>query len=615
MKKLMAAVFVTACLVLVLLTLAFFYMDISMHKGMCYDLYVNDILSGTVEVDRYVTEGRIVYKSSAGFFDFSKYVKINKKLSLKKDTMQPLRFTEEAEGVKGQKRLILLAQDGKTMDYLFLEHPRFISLEDIETGEDTLIFSPDGLMSYLPVLEKYNFWKKGAQFFDVMTPVDELLPPLRGRIEMRYVKDDYITVMGRKVEAEKYVVSSKTLPESELFLSKYTHRILEAEVKKLNMRFILVRWIEDPVKRAKLLGKRCVSFFFGRDIPGKKDDTFREEGSSAKRPGRGTDNAALRGEGSREIFFESGKLILSGRLWMPGGNGPFPAVLAVPKDGPMETGEQYLLNFLGNTLSKEGFVVLIFDSQGQGKSQGSFLDLDDGKMIRNITDACSYLAKQPFVKNDSIILIGHEGGGYLALRAASALPYVHSCILLCLPVEYAEGRRTDKEDIRTLLAIHGLGAIDEGSLETLAKSVEGHLSNVAQTDENISFFMGIKVPLKEYREYLRRRPYKEVISFDRPLLLVFAKNDKNFKPRAVESLKRSFGEKKRQDMIAIFRNLGPYLGEMTEDRNSLGFSMNRDVENLVKKWLVDNVKPRDDDPSIVKADMEDAGTKKQDNNI
>ena len=76
--------------------------------------------------------------------------------------------------------------------------------------------------------------------------------------------------------------------------------------------------------------------------------------------------------------------MLSGRLWVPVGKGPFPAVLLVPRAGPMVGGEKELLDSIGEILSDAGNVAFIFDSPGQGKSQGGFIGLDDRKRIRNI---------------------------------------------------------------------------------------------------------------------------------------------------------------------------------------------------------------------------------------
>ncbi|RKY42569.1 MAG: hypothetical protein DRP85_02215 [Candidatus Makaraimicrobium thalassicum] len=572
MKKLIAVVIILVAFIVLLVAGAFFYVDLSGHRGFRYDLLIDGKPSGHIKVDRYVTEGKVVYKSSAEYPYSTGYPCINEKLFLKKGTMTLLKFAEEAEGGKGQKRLTLLSHAGEKTDFLFLEHPRFITLKGVETGEKTMVFSPDDIMLYMPIMEKYNFWKKGAQFFEVMIPVDEPVPPMRDKIEVRYLKDEYIPLMGRRMEAESFALKAKALPEAKVFLSKHARGILALEIEKMNMRFVLVSCIEGPEKRIEFVLNKLASLGNLTSVfnpwktgsrpagspPGKAVAPPEEMSVPAKAESRER-------RGKKEIFFESDNLILSGKLWIPDGEGAFPAVLVVPKDGPMAQGEQYLLDSFGEFLSASGFVVLVFDSPGQGKSQGSFMGLNDGKRIRNIIAGISYLKEHPAVEKGHISLIGHDGGGYLALKAASRVPYVRSCVLLGAPF------RSLKTDF-----------VKDSSRE----KVREHLKSVAQSTEDFSFFMGIKIPLEEYREFIARRPYETILSFDRPLLLIVGRDDKFFDPRAVDGLEKLLGKKGRLNKMIVFRKLGAYLGEMVEHDGSWTFSANRDILGLIGNWIM-----------------------------
>lgn len=600
MKKLLAVVIVSVILMISLLVLAFFYVDLSGHKGLRYELTVDGAFFGHVNIDKYVTEDKIVYKSSASYPVSSGYPAVDEKLFLKKRTMMPLKFIQEAYGVKGQKRLTLLVQNGDKTDFLFLEHPRFITVKGFETGEKTMVFSPDDIMLYMPIVGKYNFWKKGTQLFEVMVPVDEPIPPMSAVIEVQYHDDEYITVMGRKVEAETFNIKSKTLPEAKIFLSKHTHRILALEIKKTRMRFVLVKYSENFGKRIKPLLDMIISVFnqkkTANKFPAAKNEVHEKNGrvgavSADADITTGRVETESGSERKKDVFFESGNLILSGSMWIPDGEGSFPAVLMIPEDGPMINEEQRMLDSFGEFLSAAGFVAFAFDSPGQGKSQGSFIGLDDEKKIQDIAAAVSYLKAHPLVKERSINLIGHKGGGYLAVKAAAGLPVVRSCILLGIspgPLRIDPREWFSNGNLQTILKAHGFGPFDEKIVKTAGKKAREQLRNVAQLTGDFSFFMGAKLPLREYREFIARKPYEAVLSFDRPLLLVFGRDDKNFNMQAVNELKKLLVEKNLHSRVAVFRKAGAYMGKMMKQDNSWTFVPNKDVLDLIRNWIIKN---------------------------
>lgn len=583
MRRLLTVLIISIILAIALFVLAFIYIDFSGHTGFCYDLMKGDKFFGSVRVDKYVTEDKVVYKSSSAYPFTTDYASISEKLFLKKRTFMPVKFIKEEEGAKGSKRVTLLVQKEDRTDFLFLEHPRFIALEGFETGEKTMVFSPEDIMLYMPVISRYNFWKKGAQFFEVMIPTDEVLPPIRDKIEVRYLKDEYLPIMGRRVEAESFSVTARTIPEAKVFVSKYTHRVLALEIPSRSLRFTLTSFIESPGKRFIPIVSKVISAL----APGGEEALDKElaEGALPKK-----EAPALKKESqkAKEVFFESEKILLAGRMWMPEGEGAFPAVIFVPKDGPMKNGEIYLINSLGEFLSSQGFIMLSFDRPGRGKSQSALTILNDEKRVQNITGAISFLEKNPSVRANSINLIGYEGGGYLALKAAKTRPSVSSCILLEMPLARTEKSIMDKpsaENLQALLSSGGFGPPEEDFMKTVLEKVHNHLKGVTGSKEDFKVFMSTKVPLKEYRDFIARRAYDEVLSFERPLLLIFGKDNKYFDPQASDELKKELSKKPYSSKVAVFRNLGPFMLTAAEKENSWSFSVNKDVLELVKNWL------------------------------
>ncbi len=579
MKKLVVLVTLAIICVAILLSLAFFYIALSGHENFNYDIYIDGALLGKATVNKYVTEDKIIYKNKVESPGSLGYPVLTQKLILRRKTRMPLKYTEEATGTRGAKQSLLLTQSEDKTDLLFMKCPPFFTLKGFETGEKTLIFSPYRLLLCMPLMmESYNHWKKGTQFFEIMIPLEEPMPVLRDKVEVRYLHDEYIPLMGRRIEAERFVIRSEGVPETIITSSRYAHSLLSVEINEKKMRFVLT----GLHRKFEHLFSRLMSF--------KKANIDNEEKPAGK-PRKSPDTKIQDSLESQEVFFESGNHIISGRLHVPEGNTPFPAAILVPEDGPMTNGEQFLLESLGRILSASGIAVLAFDSPGQGKSPGIFQELDDEKRIRDIQAAFSFLEDHPSVDAKKIMLVGHRGGGYLSLKAAGNIPPVLSCIVLGMPLEYGL-TKTDTapafpdENIRQILDMHGFGHFDERYIQTMRALMEEQLNEVRKPGGDLLFFMGKKLPLKAYREYLDRKPYEAILAFNGPLLMVFDKEDIYFRPKIVKSLK-SLPAGGKNARIAIFRDLGYYMGDMENKGGNRDFKLDRDVIVVIKKWIAE----------------------------
>lgn len=574
MKKLIVFVVISAICIVILITLAFLYIAFTGHKSCDYNLYRGGRLLGTAKVDRYVTEDKIVYKNKIECPYFLEYPLSNQKLSIKRRTMMPLQYTEESIGAKGATQLTSLTQTENKTSLLFVKCPSFFTLKDFETGEKTMIFSPYNVMLYMPLMDLYNFWKKGTQFFEVIIPTGEAMPVLRDKVKIQYLNDEYIPVLGRRIEAECFAIRSKAVPETIIRLSKYTHSLLSVEIKEKNTRFVITglhRRFEKLFSKLATAIPAAGSLDIST-VPPPLTEKPPEDPSLST--GSGPEQAPLK---QQEVFFEMENLMLSGRLWIPEGKGPFPAVILVPEDGPMTNGEYSLFESLGRSLSSSGAAVLDFDNPGQGKSQGNFRELDDEKRIRNIKAAFSFLEKHPLIDGGKITLIGHRGGGYLAIKAAEKSPSILSCIALGMPLE--------QETMPQTISVPGFGRFDDKYMETIQEIMESKLTEIRNSSEDFLFFMGKKLPFKAYREYLERKPYETAVAFKKPLLMIFGKDDRGFRPRQVQNLKSLLTEKEISIKIAVFGSLGPYMGKMERAGRNWRFTPNEEVIQLIKDWV------------------------------
>lgn len=602
MRKLVLIFSLSIVIAVVLFVAAFFYIDFSVHESATYDALVGGKLFGTVEVDRFVTEDKVIYKSRTDMPYLLSYRFSSEKLFLKKNGRMPLRFIREENNGRGISRFTLLVQNYDRTDYLFLEPPKFLALQAFETGEKTLLFSPRDIMTYMALMEKYNYWKKGTQYFEIMVPVADAIPLMRDKIEVKEVGDEFVPVMGRKVEGEAFRIKARGLPEARITLAKYTHHLLTLQVGKDNMTFVMTSYAEDPGKRLKALVRHAAKS--AKENAGLRDGAASSEkkqqqqllsGDMPDAPEtilRKVFSPSVGSQKYREVFFESGGLILSGKVWAPAGDGVFPSVLILPKNGPTTSGWQMLSSFYGEALSRAGYVVMTFDSPGQGKSQGDLLDLDDAKQRKNIKAAVDFLRRDPLVSKAPVMLVGYRGSGYNALESARELTEVGGCIILCLSGEQDKnaepGRKALRDKVQRALAADGIGPFDAGYMDTITVKLEKQLSAIMLSSDEFAYFSGTKLPEGAYRRMLERKLYRSILAAEKPLLLVTGKNDPDFVPAALDAIKKSTAERDSPVKIAVFNNLDLYMGKMTLSDSSWSFSGDEDVLKSIVEWLSRN---------------------------
>ena len=498
MKKAVFLLILFSLIACALIIGAFLFIDVSGHWSVKYKVYFQDNEFGEVKVDRYRTENRIVFKSAAEYPHTAGYPKVSEKLTLLKSSMTPLKFEQKSQGVKGQKKVITLVQKGEESDYLFLEHPKFIRLEGFSTGEKTMVFLPDDIMLLTPIMERYNYWRKGAQFFEVMMPTSEPIPPMRDKMEVRFIREEYITVMGRRVEADRFLVKASSLPDMDVTVSRYSHRILEVNVNKLQTRFVLASTKEGLSEKIDSLMsklKYVSNLLKGKSEPKREkieEKPLDEVAPPEKQPGKALEPSPS----GREVFFDSEGLILCGKVFAPLEEGPHPAALILPGEGPRKRGEELFVEELSRHLVSSGFLVLYYDNPGQGKSQGSFNDLDDEMKISVALSALKYLEELEEVNKEAVSIIGHKGSAYLALNAAIQDKNASACVMLSPEMKVIWKKFLNEpsgEELQKHLKRKGYGPFESNFLRTVALRVQKQLEHVTGSSEKFVIFLGEKI--------------------------------------------------------------------------------------------------------------------------
>ena len=122
-----------------------------------------------------------------------------------------------------------------------------------------------------------------------------------------------------------------------------------------------------------------------------------------------------------EITFDRDEETISGRLYLPEGEGPFPAVIICHGFGG---NMQYLLQY-GRFFQENGIAACAFDFVGGGPSSasgGSMMEMSVLTEEKDLEAVLDGLSARPEIDEENIFLIGSSHGGFIATMTAAKRP-------------------------------------------------------------------------------------------------------------------------------------------------------------------------------------------------
>ncbi len=126
-------------------------------------------------------------------------------------------------------------------------------------------------------------------------------------------------------------------------------------------------------------------------------------------------------------------ITLEATLYRPSGPGPFPLLVlshGTPRNPRLRQGERLRYNPQSWEFVSMGFAVVIPMRRGYGHSEGDYAE-EEGfcdralfyeaglASAKDLRATLQYMAAQPFIDSDRIVLAGHSSGGFASLAMAS----------------------------------------------------------------------------------------------------------------------------------------------------------------------------------------------------
>ncbi len=111
-------------------------------------------------------------------------------------------------------------------------------------------------------------------------------------------------------------------------------------------------------------------------------------------------------------------ITLAGTLTIPGGNGPYAAVVMITGSGPQNRNEEIMNHrpflVIADFLTRNGIAVLRYDDRGIAGSNGDFNSATSADLKSDAAAAVDYLLSRDDLDISSIGLVGHSEGGMIA---------------------------------------------------------------------------------------------------------------------------------------------------------------------------------------------------------
>ena len=550
MRKIYLAVFIIFISCIFLFVLSLFYLDREKHKLYYYTMNADGYDIESVKIDKYITDDRLIYKSQSSspfrpiLTDFKSRITLDRNYEL-------ISYSKEGSG-EGLKEEICLENANNNISFVATLGSEFACLTDLPIKQRTFIFEEYSLITYLPILENYDFRLGGSQAFNVITQFSTLLPPMKRLLILTSIRNEYLKIGSRKIKVECLTIKIRNSPQGMLWVTKSGRALVGIEFPAKNIK--ITRLFPPKMLKAQ------------KFTP--KDDSYSEE----------------------QVKFKNKKIMLTGTLTVPRKEGLHPAVLLIGGNQGRERSSNGLFTYIADNLGKKGFMVLRFDKRGIGASGGDSKSVTDADEYEDATCALDYILTRKELDPQKVAVIGHGKGAFFAARLASDRKNVRSLILMAPLI--SSGGETDLSFDSLKEMAKKLGW-DEQYLKLAIKSRMETIDRVKKTNNKWVSLLRTRCFLAKLREELEENPTDIIRKVDVPVLILQGKEDELIPAKASETIDKALEESgNKNHKLIYYGHLGHFFGKLNNDGvNKMRHEVDKEVLDAIDKWLDGNLGP------------------------
>lgn len=527
---------------------SFVYLEKESHETYYYTINSEGRDIGTINIHRYTTEDKVIYKSSISrpFDPLFSESKIRLELG-RKYTIEE--YSKELFG-NGATALVYMEKNKGTLSFLSIFQSQFSYLSELQIRENSFIFEADSPVTYAPIIENYDFSRGRSQAFNVLTYSNISFPPMKRLLTLTSIRDEYLKIESRKIKTECLIMKMRSYPQVSLWVSKYDKSIVRLEMP--DKKLIITRTYHPKAMKA-----------IEYSMP-------------------------LEGYTSKNVIFKSDGADLSGTLTMPNGKGPFPGVLLVGGEKPYDRDQQGLFASISRFLSQNGFSVLRFDRRGLGSSTGNSATCSYVNEISDIRSSLEYLSTQKETDPHKIAIIGHAEGSFFAAKAAFGDERIKSLIMMAPVVPSWVEPETQIEELKILAELL------KWNPDYLTAVLKSRLDTKARTDKTKRDSVTIlrnRCFLKRMREESNEKIIDAFKYLKLPVLIMYGKKDEITGQKLISLVDQALNEGGNSNHdIVYFAYVGNFFGKYIEDGiHKARYETDGEVLEAIKSWLIKNL--------------------------
>ena len=558
--KTLKALYITALLVIIMLTGlfigSFFFFDRANHKTFYYSVTRDEKPFASVKIDRFYTEERIIFKQTTETpFD---PLFASSKTKLVYDRQYTLdQYTEDRVTRGDISVLTRLENKNNLASFLSRYQSRIVTVNTIPTRKDVFVFCEDLPLTYLPIIENYDFRKGRSQGFFAYTFPSPFLPPMKRYVTLTSIRDEYLKVEGRRIKTEKLLLKVKDFVRGSVWVSKSDRKVIMIELPRSGI--VITRSFSPVTVKAKA-------------------------------------PTALTGPyTAREVLFKSDTISLAGTLTAPPEEGKHPAILLVPAKGPYTRDYMGLFSSIAGYFSRNGFATLRFDKRGTGASGGEASWPLMSERIQDIAAAVTALANQPEVDPERVAILIYEDGALEATMAVTATSRIAGVVYMA-PEPYV---LTDYERIPTLIGeAAGRNRWGKEFQELVRKASRETKDRAMQSKFNWAYVLRKRCFLGSLKERIQIDPIAEIVKLSTPALIVQDLHDQKTIIEAAPTIERALSEAgNKSAALVYFDNVGHLFGTMvTDGTHQIHYEANTTVLDTIRAWLNKNMPKKEPEP-------------------
>ena len=524
---------------------SFFFIDTAKHKTYHYTVNIDGFDVGTVKVERFETEAKIVYKSVSNIPFKPGLTESRIRLDLDR-RYGILNYTKEDAG-NGAKRITALENTGDdNLSFLSIDGAIFSYTANIPTRKNVFLFDEEIPLMYLPLVENYNFRRGRSQAFMCLVPFSPLLPPAKMFVTLTSINDEYVKMGKRELKTEHMLVKMRNYPQGSIWVSKTDHNLVALEIPKMGLR----------IMRTEAQYK-----FEPKDfVP------------------------QVQGYTSKDVEFKNENTRLAATFSTPDKEGAFPTVLLVPGTGPYGRDCMGLFASLADYLTRNGFCVLRYDNRGTGQSTGETQSSRDSDRIDDCVAALDFLSSQKEVDPQKISMIGHLDGAYFAAAAAAREHGVERLILMS-PIFFPEKLYDSKFRLLKNLAVK-YGWSGE-YLKTSMRTIFDTTEKARAAKDVRTPILGYKCFVGNVDERARADSFKIIDGLNIPVLILQTADEDVLNAGTAGVIDESLTARgKTRHMLVYFSYLGPWFGQKINDGvYRMRYSADSTVLQSIRDWI------------------------------